>query len=275
MKYFLFLILFTVTSVSAELVPLNGSFGVFDDWTQIANDDGETTPGSGGQDFDAEFLFYKYNDQTHDLSIGLQTGYDIISGKVTYGGHDYYAGDLALSFDGNVATTGTSRAISNTYEYAIDFGNYTEDYYGNAIESSSSGGVNGVDAAGLYKVDTGTKDNLRWNNRVYYTDSAPFAMSEGTLEQNILMDYGQGTLDGQQSYWRTATFNVDDYVGELDLLSLDAHWTMSCGNDFIDGEFADLQVASVPAPPALWLFASGLMGFVITARRRSISGIEE
>ena len=53
-------------------------------------------PGWGGQSFDAEYIFYRLDGNT--LSVGLQTGFDILDGHVNYSGRDYYAGDLALSF---------------------------------------------------------------------------------------------------------------------------------------------------------------------------------
>ena len=81
---------------------------VFDSsWTQIASEDyvgpsGYVNPGYGGQDFDAEYLYYKLAGTT--LSIGLQSGFNLVTGSVYYSGKTYYAGDLALSIDGNTST---------------------------------------------------------------------------------------------------------------------------------------------------------------------------
>lgn len=45
--------------------------------------------------------------------------------------------------------------------------------------------------------------------------------------------------------------------------ALGFHWTMSCGNDVIEG------VLPAPIPAAVWLFGSGLLGLVGIARRRN------
>jgi len=48
-------------------------------YIQFANDDGHVGPGSGGQAFDAEYLYYKLNGNT--LYLGLQTGFNIVDGN--------------------------------------------------------------------------------------------------------------------------------------------------------------------------------------------------
>jgi len=60
---------------------------------------------------------YLYKKQGNSLAIALQTGFDVETGKQRHGRRDYYAGDLALSFDGD----------SSSYEYAFDFGNTPRD----------------------------------------------------------------------------------------------------------------------------------------------------
>ena len=208
-------------------------------------------PGWGGQAFDAEYLFYRIDGNR--LSIGLQTGFDIINGQQTTGNHEYYAGDLALSFDG--VTPGDS----STYEYAVDFGFNTKDYYG---------GDTGTHAAGLYQVDN-------WNNNIYFDgaggngssnsnskdSSAPFAMSSGIRQNaaNFTTSFGEEIVNGQKSYFRIASFDID----YLDISQIDAHWTMSCGNDAVDG-----TVAAVPEPSVLWLFSIGFVGLLANGIRR-------
>jgi hypothetical protein len=223
--------------------PITSVFG--SSWTQIAAEDnvgtnGYVNPGWGGQDFDAEYLYYKLEGKT--LSIGLQSGFDLVDGHVVYGRH-YYTGDLALSFDGNAAT----------YEYAFDFGLLTKDYYYNLVDADTSGS-DGRDAAGLYAVST-------WNQGIYFTASNPFAMDGGTLVANANGATAAGYDATRDSYWRTVSFDVTS-IG--DFVALDMHWTMSCGNDVIDGH----ATAPIPEPATMLLFGTGIAGLAGFQRRR-------
>jgi hypothetical protein len=268
--------------------------------TNNVNDDGGTAPGSGGQRFDAEYLFYKYDSAANTLSIGLQAGFNLVTNKVQYGGSDdfYYGGDLALSFDGNASITGSSQTRSNSYEYAVDFGLYTDatqydsSYANTAYQSAGSGGANGVDAAGLYKIKADSNGNLRWHDgddvNNFYDASSPFAMDEGELVSSLISNnagksgsngyeytgvYSGYSTTNKTSYFRTVTFSLDSIVEAGETFTVDAHWTMSCGNDDINGQIQLTRDGTPPPPPpaipepsivaligigTLGLYASGL-----------------
>ena len=238
-------------SLSAAAAPLN----VFDGWNLLSNDDGVyandfVDPGWGGQAFDAEYLFYKVEGSS--LSIGLQTGFNIQAngGYQHSDGRKYYAGDLGLSFDGD----------NSTYEYAVDFGNKARGYNTNAAISAGAGDT---DAAGLYSVTT-------WNNDIHFGQSAPYAMDAGSLvvaATGSNFQEGSGTLAGQLSYYNIFTFDLGNIAGLGDVLGLDAHWTMSCGNDEIDGRATDVQITKVAEPSGLLLLGLGLLGLAATRRR--------
>ncbi len=252
-------------------------------WTLFSgmtpNEDGTVSPGAGGQAFDAEYLFYRQSGSTFE--IGIQTGFDIISGNPTvHGGVNYWTGDIALNFGGP--------AVGDDYGYAIDFGQMTKDYHNNY----SSGNVNqrtvdadtygddgtgdGVDALGFYS-------GVQWGGRVVggdtapggHTVSLPFAMSGGALVADAIFadTSGSGTTSGGYggtSYFRT--FSIDLTKTGLDLssdLDIYAHWTMSCGNDEMNGY---ATIASVPEPNTIAMIMLGLMsiGFA-SVRRRSIA----
>lgn len=255
--------LFKSLSALALILSSSASFAgqlpVFAGWTAFASEDQSGTgnyylnPGWGGQNFDAEYLFYKL--QGNKLSIGLQTGFDVISdnGQLYSDGRRYYAGDLALSFDGS----------KTNYEYAIDFGNLTKNYDDN-VKISAQGNASGMDTAGLYKANS-------WNNDIYYYNnggySAPYGVSSGSLlvaATGSNFSQGSGTVGSDKSYYTIFTFDLSNIAGLQQNFILDAHWTMSCGNDAIDGRVA---LTRVPEPSTFALFGLGLIG-LFAARRR-------
>lgn len=234
---------------SLACLPLAASASLLDVWTDwtlmsVTNGDTDTVdenkvdPGWGGQAFDAEYLLYKYDGNTGTLSIGLQTGFDILDGHYATGGKDYYNGDIALSFDGD----------KSTYEYAIDFGNLTKGYYGSNL---------GTDDAGLYAVSS-------WSNDVYFQASNPFAMIDGTLKTNGTLNGSTGVgSDGKTSFYNMFSFNVGALGLGSTLLNMDAHWTMSCGNDVIEAH-ADVDV---PEPAPFALLGLGLLGLAFARKQ--------
>lgn len=242
------------------------SDGTWDGWTTFADDDGFNTgtgyvgPGYGGHAFDAQFLLYKIDNGI--LSIGLQTGFDVLTGNQDYGNKSYWTGDIALSFDS--ATLG----VASSYEYAIDFG---LGQCGWSQGSNSDCGTNNEqglnDAAGIYQVSA-------WNNDVYggHASSNPFAMSSGTLASALLTNTaGQVGND----FFRQVSFDVND-IGLTAFDTFDAHWTMSCGNDVLDGQIVGDTIVGgdfgeVPLPATSALFGLGMLG-LMAARRRAKRG---
>jgi hypothetical protein len=218
----------------AQATPL--SFWAANGWTQFANDVGMAEgPGAGGQSFDAEYFYYKSNGTT--LEIGLQTGFDVLSGHQMHSTKSYYAGDLALSFDGSATQGGSA-----TYEYGIDFGLLTRGYSGADIDMGTTP-TSGVDNAGLYNTVT-------WDNDIISSHgiSAPYALDDGTFDRALLSN--NAFQDGSH-FVRTVSFDSTGLGNNVDV-----HWTMSCGNDNINGGFDN---ATAPEPGMLALLSLGLL----------------
>ncbi len=229
-------------STGVQAAPL--SYWEDNGFRMIADDDGVgdhgfVNPGWGGQDFDAEYLFYNYDKTTSMLTIGLQTGFDLVDGHIQWHGHDYYAGDLVMTFDKLAGR-----------EFAVDFGLLTRDSEGDLVDAGTG---TGIDAAGVYEVSN-------WNNDITYTSSGPFAMDGGTFVTAVNSVVGYDVL--ADSYYRTVTFDYSE-LGLQPGFNFTAHWTMSCGNDLI------LGTGHVPVPGGLVLLSLGLVAFA-WARRQTI-----
>lgn len=241
------LLLATTASVSQAAVL---DFWATDGWNQVASEDQEgsfnyVNPGFGGQDFDAESMYYRFDQHTNVLSLGIQTGFDLEDGHVAYQGRDYYAGDLALSFNGS------------DYDYAVDFGLRTLDYspannhWGySPSEVNTASGANGIDPAGFYSVS-------EWNNNIYYqAESSPFAMDEGSIVAGLLSNE---VGFENSSYYRTVSFDLSS-LGLGNEFEMAMHWTMSCGNDAVDA------AVNVAEPDSAYLLGLGLFALVAVRR---------
>ena len=87
------------------------------------------------------------------------------------------------------------------------------------------------------------------------TDNA----SEATIE--LFFSQGDTVLDSVEDLLAAAM------ASEL-TVSYDLNFETAGGEQALEGTFSSISVSEVPLPAAVWLFASGLAGFVAISRRR-------
>jgi len=237
LKISLFVILgvFFVTGNSMAIPTVDGTFNLSEWAGYYAEDDGVryydgfVNPGWGGQAFDVEYLgLYITSDKVY---FGLQTGFNVAADNVS----GYRPGDFALDVNGD-----------GTYDYAIDF--------------SISGTTSGTPASfSLYKV-------TNWEDSVYFPIANPFEMKDGEKVDDFTGVFGSGyyanNSDGGLSYVLEGSFNLS-LLGAYTGNDIGIHWTMQCGNDYLNQ-----TSAPVPEPATMLLFGCGLIGLAAVGRKK-------
>lgn len=202
---------------------VDGTFGLTEWAGYYADGDGVIGPGVGGQAYDVEYLGLYIESGT--VYFGLQTGFDLVSGRDWYGTH-FEPGDFALDIDDDGA-----------YDYGIDF-------------SFPGGPV----------VDFTLYSNPTWES-VYYsqhTSEADPWQGSGALVASFSGAYGTPS----DSYVLEGSFDLA-LLGLYFDGPITIHWTMECGNDYLD------QTSSpVPEPSTMLLFGTGFLGLAMIGRKK-------
>lgn len=201
------------------------------------NDEEGPTPGGGGQKYDVEEIFYMYDDLDPNalsggkLYIGLVTGFPP-QGVPT---DNLYAGDMFLDF-GNTGGADVAVAVSTR---ASDL-----PVYGHVFQTD---GVNDIEHTTTFAAGDPYRA-LRTNTDVTGSFSPAVAWGQ----------YGP-------HYFLEICLNVD--AGLEDILTnpqggLGLHWTMQCGNDYIDVH-DDEPFVPVPEPSTFALLGMGTLGVAL------------
>jgi len=206
------------------------------------NDDGTLGPGGGGQNFDAEALYSGYDPGNGNIYVAMVTGFDLGGETV---GSLYLPGDIFIDFGSD-----------GTWDLAFDLSDYV--LGGSLVQSvdaiQNTGwtlehvnvGAHQVSPPEPFRVASGGTDI--GSASFAYRDNGDAAWT-ASWDHNVY-EFGFDLSQGPAS-WLTDVLNTGYTV----------HWTMQCGNDWIE-----LPVGPVPVPPAAFLGLLG--GIAVIAKRR-------
>lgn len=146
-------------------------------------------------------------------------------------------------------TDGTVDLIKNGNQWGItcSSGSFCVDLDGSTGDAGILTSKNGF-SAGTYKVSF----DLSGNQRGGPFDQISVLFGAGLLVNHLLLDWDEN--------WHTYSFLVDLVDG--DQLSF-----RNFGGDNVGAILDNIHVSAVPIPAAVWLFGSGLMGFLAMRRR--------
>jgi hypothetical protein len=234
-------------------------------------------PGIGGQNFDAEALYTGYDASTNTLYVGLITGFDIL-GETS--GASYFAGDLFIDFGNDYDQTGRTGGDS-----------FTEVPYDNTAGDSRWDlafvlGRDGVYGGNVADASSTSVDVVGAPNFTYAETPAAAGFHSGPLSATSGDTLGSADF-GYTNNWGGGDHNVYEFgytlTGPQGLAwqnqilagGWTAHWTMSCGNDFLDvgtslpSGTTLTPVVPVPAAAPMVLLGMGIVGALRRNRKKS------
>lgn len=204
-------------------------------------------------DFDVTSMEVDYNG--HTLTARINSPYF----QYWHDGGNYLPGDLFISTDGWSPDSGSAAS------------HYNKDYYGNGtsweyvihLAGLQTGAVTG--GTSLYNTNDGTITfgTDRTVQEVAFAPSAG-ATSHGQGTWSLVGGFGNASNPYTAMLITTTLPNSFSNYSRLGL-----HWSMTCGNDIVEGEVS--SSAPVPEPATMFLFGVGVTGILGMARKKRAS----
>ena len=102
-------------------------------------------------------------------------------------------------------------------------------------------------------------EDVTWQDAKYFSEAKPWVIESGTEIGSVNLAYS----DEQNSHYVIETAIPLSYLGLNSGDHLTIHWTMECGNDYLN-----LNATVVPEPTTLLLLGTGLIAFGISRRKK-------
>lgn len=243
-----------------DTVPTNPTFG----------------PGpSGGEPYDIEFLSWRYTGT--EFQVMGTTSVDPVNGT----SDGFFLGDVFMDVDG----ASPDASSYNGYDFALSNGTWTSTRGDDHLHLGDGDYTHSADSSQLYQINDvddvhGISTNLGYGNDPQVSALAdPFSVrGTGTAIPGVNVGYRFEQIQSDNGHGNWAiewSLGLNDFLellpsGEFgpSAANLTLHWTIECGNDWIDTEAPGEREPVIPEPATVTLFGLGLASFGMMRRRQ-------
>lgn len=231
-----------------------GLVSIHDISTRTQVDEEGPTPGVGGQLYDIEQIFYRYEDADVNALTGGRLHIGLVTGFPAEGvpADSLYAGDMFVDF-GNTG----GGAQGEFFDVAI-----ATSLRNNAADAARYGHLWLNDGPSSWATEDVIYPQFGTSNPYRVNENVVPQPSDRTAIWNTQVAWGSmGTHNFLEISFDVADFFEDALTNENNG-GLGLHWTMECGNDVINVQ-DNTPLAPVPEPSTFALLGMGVLGGVL------------